>query len=171
MIYITTSDYQRLSGLIERSRDRNGDADREYLDQLEEGLGRAELVSPKEIPADVITMRSKVSLKDLKSGKTVMYSLVFPSEANSNEGHISVLAPIGTALLGNRSGDVDVHWPFGLRELFFQPEDCFFNPLSSSYPFVWLKVFSSDLCYFKSPHFFSLSPSASGVAEQLPVRQ
>ncbi len=128
MIYITTSDYHRLSGLIEISRERNGDADREYLDQLEEELGRAELVSPKEIPADVITMRSKVSLKDLKSGKTVMYSLVFPSEANSNEGHISVLAPIGTALLGNRSGDVvESKVPSGLRrlkvkEILYQPE-------------------------------------------------
>ena len=67
MIYITTSDYHRLSGLIEISRERNGDADREYLDQLEEELGRAELVNPKEIPADVITMRSKVSLKDTQS--------------------------------------------------------------------------------------------------------
>lgn len=128
MIYITTSDYDRLSGLIEMSRERNGDADREYLDQLEEELGRAELINPKEIPADVITMRSKVSLKDLKSGQTVMYSLVFPSEANSNDGHISVLAPIGTALLGNRSGDVvKSRVPSGLRrlkvkEILYQPE-------------------------------------------------
>ena len=128
MIYITTSDYQRLSALVERSRERNGDADREYLDQLEEELAQAELVNPKEIPGDVITMRSKVSLKDLKSGKTVMYSLVFPSEANSNEGHISVLAPIGTALLGNKSGDVvESRVPSGLRrlkvkEILYQPE-------------------------------------------------
>ena len=128
MIYITTSDYHRLSGLIEFSRERNGDADREYLDQLEEELGRAELVNPEEIPGDVITMRSKVRLKDLKSGKTVMYSLVFPSEANSNEGQISVLAPIGTALLGNRSGDVvESRVPSGLRrlkvkEILYQPE-------------------------------------------------
>ena len=128
MIYITTSDYDRLSGLIEMSRERNGDADREYLDQLEEELGRAELINPKEIPADVITMRSKVSLKDLKSGQTVMYSLVFPFEANSNEGQISVLAPIGTALLGNRSGDVvESRVPSGLRrlkvkEILYQPE-------------------------------------------------
>ena len=128
MIYITTSDYHRLSGLIEMSRERNGDADREYLDQLEEELGRAELVNPTEIPADVITMRSKVSLKDLKSGQTVMYSLVFPSEANSNDGHISVLAPIGTALLGNRSGVVvESKVPSGLRrlkvkEILYQPE-------------------------------------------------
>ncbi len=128
MIYITTSDYDRLSGLIEISRERNGDADREYLDRLEEELGRAELVNPKDIPENVITMRSKVRLKDLKSGKTVMYSLVFPSEANPNEGNISVLAPIGTALLGYRSGDVvESQVPSGLRrlkvkEIVYQPE-------------------------------------------------
>jgi len=128
MIYITTSDYQRLSGLIERSRDRNGETDRQYLDQLEEELAQAEVVDPKDIPGDVITMRSKVHLKDLKSGKTIMYSLVFPSEANSNQGHISVLAPIGTALLGNRSGDViESRVPAGLRrlkvkEILYQPE-------------------------------------------------
>jgi regulator of nucleoside diphosphate kinase len=128
MIYVTTSDYHRLSGLIEMSRERNGEEDREYLDQLEEELGRAELINPREIPGDVITMRSKVRLKDLKSGKTVMYSLVFPSEANPNEGHISVLAPIGTALLGNRSGDVvESRVPSGLRRLkvkkiLYQPE-------------------------------------------------
>jgi regulator of nucleoside diphosphate kinase len=47
-----------------------------------------------------------------------MYSLVFPAEANSNEGHISVLAPIGTALLGNRSGNVvESKVPSGLRRL------------------------------------------------------
>ena len=128
MIYITTSDYQRLSGLIERSRDRNGDTDREYLDQLEEELAQAEVVNPEDIPQDVITMRSKVRLKDLKSGQTVMYSLVFPFEANSNEGQISVLAPIGTALLGNRRGDVvESRVPSGLRrlkvkEILYQPE-------------------------------------------------
>jgi regulator of nucleoside diphosphate kinase len=128
MIYITTSDYQRLSGLIERSRDRNGDTDREYLDQLEEELAQAEVVNPEDIPQDVITMRSKVPFKDLKSGQTVMYSLVFPFEANSNEGQISVLAPIGTALLGNRSGDVvESRVPSGLRrlkvkEILYQPE-------------------------------------------------
>jgi regulator of nucleoside diphosphate kinase len=128
MIYITTSDYQRLSGLIERSRDRNGETDRQYLDQLEEELAQAEVVDPKDVPEDVITMRSKVRLKDLKSGQTVMYSLVFPSEANYNKGQISVLAPIGTALLGNRSGDVvESKVPSGLRrlkvkEILYQPE-------------------------------------------------
>ena len=126
-IYITDLDYNRLSGLIERTRDRNGH-DREYLNKLEVELDRAEIVDPKDIPADVITMRSKVRLKDLVSGESNTYSLVFPTEANFAEGKISVLAPIGTAILGYRRGDT-IEWPVpsGLRkikveEMLYQPE-------------------------------------------------
>src|ERR1041385_189052 len=83
-IHITEQDYQRLSGLIESTRERNG-VDREYLNKLEAELDRAEIVDPKQIPADVVTMRSKVCLKDLVSGEANTYSLVFPTEANFSE--------------------------------------------------------------------------------------
>ena len=126
-IYITEPDYNRLSGLIDRTRERN-DADREYLNKLEAELDRAEIVEPKDIPSDVITMRSKVRLKDLVSGESATYSLVFPTEANFADGKISVLAPIGTAILGYRQGDT-IEWPVpsGLRqlkveEIHYQPE-------------------------------------------------
>ena len=116
-IYVTEFDYQRLSGMIERMRERNG-VDKEYLNRLEAELDRAEIVDPKDIPADVITMRSKVRLKDLVSGETNVYSLVFPTEADFSEGKISVLAPIGTAILGYKRGDT-IEWPVpsGLRRL------------------------------------------------------
>jgi regulator of nucleoside diphosphate kinase len=103
-IYVTEPDYRRLTGLIEITRDRNG-VDIEYLNTLEAELERAEIVDPKRIPANVITMRSKVRLKDLVRGEAKEYSLVFPTEANFREGKISVLAPIGTAILGYKSGD------------------------------------------------------------------
>jgi regulator of nucleoside diphosphate kinase len=126
-IYITELDYNRLSGLIDRTRERNA-ADREYLNKLEAELERAEIVEPKAIPADVITMRSKVRLKDLVSGESATYSLVFPTEANFADGKISVLAPIGTAILGYRRGDT-IEWPVpsGMRrlkveEILYQPE-------------------------------------------------
>jgi regulator of nucleoside diphosphate kinase len=126
-IYITELDYNRLSGLIDRTRERNSN-DREYLNKLEAELDRAEIVEPKDIPADVITMRSKVRLKDLVSGESNTYSLVFPTEADFAEGKISVLAPIGTAILGYRQGDT-IEWPVpsGLRklkveEIVYQPE-------------------------------------------------
>jgi regulator of nucleoside diphosphate kinase len=127
-IYITKPDYERLTKLIEIARDREGDANREYLDRLEEELERGEMVQQKDIPADVITMRSTVRLKDLATGEEMIYRLVFPTEANSDEGKISVLAPIGTAMLGYRRGDV-IEWqvPSGVRrlrvgEVLYQPE-------------------------------------------------
>lgn len=126
-IYITETDYNRLSGLIERTRGQNG-SDREYVNKLEAELDRAEIVDPADMPADVITMRSKVRLKDLVSGESNTYSLVFPTEANFVEGKISVLAPIGTAILGYRQGDT-IEWrvPSGVRrlkveEILYQPE-------------------------------------------------
>src|SRR6185436_18568999 len=128
-IYITELDYNRLNGLIDRTRERNS-VDKEYLNKLEAELERAEVVEPKDIPADVITMRSKVRLKDLVSGESNTYSLVFPTEADSAEGKISVLAPIGTAILGYRQGDT-IEWPVpsGVRKL--KVEEILYQPESS----------------------------------------
>ncbi len=126
-IHITEPDYQRLNELIKITRERNG-VDKEYLNKLEAELDRAEIVDPKRVPADVVTMRSKVRLKDLVSGEANTYSLVFPQEADFSEGKISILAPIGTAILGYKRGDI-IEWPVpsGLRRLkvddvLYQPE-------------------------------------------------
>ena len=126
-IYITEPDYHRLSALIEKTRETNG-VDREYLNRLEAELDRAEIVDPKNIPANIITMRSTVRLKDLVTGDENTYSLVFPTEADFGQGKISVLAPIGTAILGYQCGDT-IEWtvPSGLRrlkvdEVIYQPE-------------------------------------------------
>lgn len=127
-IYITKPDHERLTKLIEIAREREGDANRKYLDSLEEELERAEVVQQKDIPSDVITMRSTVRLKDLDTSEEVTYQLMFPTEANFDEGKISVLAPIGTAMIGYRRGDV-IEWevPSGVRrlrveEVLYQPE-------------------------------------------------
>jgi regulator of nucleoside diphosphate kinase len=127
-IYITKPDYERLTKLIEIAREREGDANRKYLDSLEEELDRAEVVQQQDIPSDVITMRSTVRLKDLDTSEEMTYRLTFPTEANYDEGRISVLAPIGTAMLGYRRGDV-IEWevPSGVRrlsveEVLYQPE-------------------------------------------------
>jgi len=127
-IYITKEDSERLTRMVEIARDHEAEANREYLDRLEEELDRAEVVQQQDIPADVITMRSKVRVKDLDSGGDMIYQLVFPTEANFDEGKISVLAPIGTAMLGYRRGDV-IEWqvPSGVRrlsveEVLYQPE-------------------------------------------------
>jgi regulator of nucleoside diphosphate kinase len=128
VIYITEADRDRLRTLIAVMKHPGHDQVREYLDRLEEELDRAEIVTPQRIPHDVITMRSRVRLRDVVSGQEMVYSLVFPNEADLNQGRISVLAPIGTAMLGYQVGEI-IEWdvPAGLKrfkveEVLYQPE-------------------------------------------------
>ncbi len=126
-IYITEYDMERLRTLIAEARrlDRHGS---EYLASLEAELSRAQPVAPKEVPPDVVTMNSRVRLKDLDAGDEMVYTLVFPEEADIAQSKISVLAPIGTAMLGYRVGDT-FEWkvPDGvtrmrIEEILYQPE-------------------------------------------------
>lgn len=126
-IYVTDFDMQRLRRLLEGTRLWSS-RDRQYLERLEEELDRAHVVPSEEIPRDVATMNSRVKVKDLDSGKELVLTLVFPSDADVEQGKVSIVAPIGTALLGYRVGDT-VEWtvPAGLRrlkisEVLYQPE-------------------------------------------------
>lgn len=114
-IVITEADYGRLQRLIEASR-RFRPRDAEHLDDLEQELDRAIVVKVGEVPHDVVTMNSRVRVKDLNNGRESMYQIVFPGEADIAKNWISVLAPIGTGLLGYRAGTT-VEWqvPSGLR--------------------------------------------------------
>lgn len=127
VIYITDSDKKRLKQLIREAR-TFGSEHEIYLEKLEGELNRGKVVKSKEIPTDVITMNSKVRLKDLATREEMIYWLVFPDDADPDQNKISILAPIGTALIGYRVGDV-IEWkvPAGLRklkvlEVLYQPE-------------------------------------------------
>ena len=73
-------------------------------------------------------MHSRLRLRDLDSGKDMVFTLVFPSDADADQGKISVLAPLGTAVLGFRRGDTfEWHVPGRVRrlqvaEVLYQPE-------------------------------------------------
>jgi regulator of nucleoside diphosphate kinase len=127
-IYITKTDRERLGKLIQQVHLQNDRAHFSYVNRLEVELDEAEIVAPEDIPSDVVTMRSKVKLKDLDTNEERVYSIVFPTEANSDEGKISILAPLATALLGFRCGDtVEFQAPSRLRrlkieEILYQPE-------------------------------------------------
>jgi regulator of nucleoside diphosphate kinase len=127
-IYITKTDRERLGNLIQLVRSQDDRAHLSYVNRLEEELEEAEIVAPEAIPPDVVTMRSKVKLKDLDTDEERVYSIVFPTEANSDEGKISILAPLATALLGYRRGDmVEFQAPSRVRrlkieEILYQPE-------------------------------------------------
>ena len=126
-IFITDTDRDRLEKLLLGTRVWSS-RDKEHLQALEEELDKAHIVGSRDIPGDVVTMRSQVRVKDMKSGTEMDLSVVFPYEADLEQGKISVLAPVGTALLGYRVGDT-VEWvvPGGLRRLkieriLYQPE-------------------------------------------------
>ncbi len=114
-ILITENDYDRLLRLI-NSRRRSEDS--ETLHALEQELARASVVKTSEMPENVVTMNSYVEVKDLDRNDEVAYQIVFPGEADSDKNRISILAPIGTGLLGYRAGDI-VEWPVpsGMRRL------------------------------------------------------
>jgi regulator of nucleoside diphosphate kinase len=126
-IRVTDFDSRRLQSLIEGSKlvDRR---DAGSVDWLERHLDEAEVTPAGHIEPDVVTMSSQVLVTDLDSGETFDFQVVFPRAADSASGKISVLAPLGMAVLGRRVGQ-QVTWqvPAGLRRLrvdsvLYQPE-------------------------------------------------
>ncbi len=114
-IVITESDYDRLRRLIESSKEYR-QRDVEHLRTLEEELERATVVKTGEVTRDVVTMNSRVRVKDLNNGRETTYQIVFPGNADVAKNRISVLAPIGTGLLGYSTG-ATLEWrvPSGIR--------------------------------------------------------
>ncbi len=126
-IYATEQDVNRLKDLI-RNAGSTSYRGSTYLDKLRDEIDRAIVVKATEIPADVITMNSKVSIEDMQSGEEMVFTLVYPENADLLEDKISVLAPMGTAALGYRVGDI-YEWetPDGIRSMrvnhvIYQPE-------------------------------------------------
>jgi len=122
-IYITDADMKRLRPLVEELKNSQDD-----LRMLQQELERARVVAPEEVPADVVTMNSKVRVRDVAMNEVTTYTLVFPDQANIEQHKISVVAPIGTAMLGQQVGD-EFEWqvpagPVRLRveEVLYQPE-------------------------------------------------
>ncbi|BFU94406.1 MAG: RNA polymerase-binding protein Rnk [Nitrospira sp.] len=126
-IYITDYDLTRLKELLQVGISF-AERDRPLLEALQGELDRAHIVKPAAVPPDVVTMNSRVRLIDAETKEEQVYTIVFPSQANVEQRKISILAPIGTAILGYRVGDT-VEWsvPGGVRklrieEILYQPE-------------------------------------------------
>lgn len=125
-ITITHTDRQRLGSLLERLQ-RAGYGDRSRIDDLQFELERAQPVDSHEVLGDVITMNSTVLLRDLETDETFEYTLVYPEDANTDEDKVSVLAPVGTALLGNRVGD-EIEWPVPAGTIHLRVEEVTYQP-------------------------------------------
>jgi regulator of nucleoside diphosphate kinase len=121
-IYLTQADMDRLLQLVDAYPGKR-------FEQLERELLRAHVVKRTEMPADIVTMNSRVVFEDEGSGERREVTLVYPGSADIDTGRISVLTPVGTALLGLRVGQsIDWELPGGGRRRYrvaavpYQPE-------------------------------------------------
>ncbi|MDD3604663.1 MAG: nucleoside diphosphate kinase regulator [Kiritimatiellae bacterium] len=125
-ISITKFDFDRLKELLAVANDF--DRTRSDLKALAAELDSGRLVDSRDVAATVITMNSRFKIRDLETEEQEEYTLVFPADADFEAGRISVLSPIGTALLGYSEGET-VEWPvpagkrrIKIEKVLYQPE-------------------------------------------------
>ncbi|HRO67536.1 MAG TPA: nucleoside diphosphate kinase regulator [Pseudobdellovibrionaceae bacterium] len=102
-LMITEQDYERLALLLQHTEGANSEV-------LEEELARATVVPQKDVPRDIVTMNSTVQFVSLDTKKESEVTLVYPKDADVTKGRVSILAPIGIALIGLRIGQT-IQWP------------------------------------------------------------
>jgi regulator of nucleoside diphosphate kinase len=125
-VRLTDVDLRQLQSLIEGSKLRDvRDAGR--AEMLEQHLDEADVLPATHIGPDVVTMNSEVLVTDTGSGEAFSFDIVFPRSADVSEGRISVLEPLGMAVLGRSVGD-RITWdvPGGMRTLLI--EDVIYQP-------------------------------------------
>jgi regulator of nucleoside diphosphate kinase len=127
-IVLTEADRARLSQVLDINHSFGNVNAGQCLRELNSDLQNAEIVDADEVPNDVVTMNSRVVLKDLASNEEEEWVLCFPNKADIYENRLSVLAPMGVAMLGTRPGDV-INWitPRGegkaeIVKISYQPE-------------------------------------------------
>lgn len=103
-LVLSQTDFNKLSALINSIQS-------DATELLEEELGRAAIVVDDSLPSDVVAMNSKVSFQDAETGKESAIVLVYPHDSNIEENKVSILTPVGSALIGLRVGQM-IQWPF-----------------------------------------------------------
>ena len=125
-VVITGPDFDRLKHMVDSPRYRVSHA--ALIRTLRAELDRCEVVEPRNVPDGVVTMHTTVTVRDSRTREPETFTVVYPEDADINEGRLSVLAPLGTALLGARVGQViEFAAPGGTRRLkvekiHYQPE-------------------------------------------------
>ena len=123
-LVLSRLDCDRLEALLDRPA-HAGPA----FDALRDEIARAEVREPRDMPNDAITMNSTARFLDEASGQEREMTLVFPHGADGSPGKVSILAPVGSALLGLRTGQ-SIDWPMPggnsirlrVLEIRYQPE-------------------------------------------------
>ncbi|MGI2174461.1 nucleoside diphosphate kinase regulator [Shewanella ulleungensis] len=124
-ITISSLDAKRLFKLIEALPTKKMVG----ISELEEELARANIVEPIEMPPTIVTMNSTVKFTVESSRDEFLMTLVYPKDVDLKGDKISILAPVGSALLGLCQGD-EIEWPkpggglikITINEIFYQPE-------------------------------------------------
>lgn len=124
-IIISSLDAERLDNLL----DSLGNKQFPGKDELLAELDRADIVAPEKMPPNIVTMNSTVKFKEVTSGKEFSLTLIYPQENKNNDAVVSILAPVGSALLGLTEGDT-IQWPkpgggllsVEIIEVVYQPE-------------------------------------------------
>lgn len=127
-IVLTEHDHQRLSQILDLDHSFGDQKSGNCLKQLNQDLENAKIVASSEIPSDIITMNSKIVLRDEGDKSTEEWILCFPQSADIYENKISVLSPMGIELLGSKKDDI-IEWdtPRGrsrakVESIAYQPE-------------------------------------------------
>jgi regulator of nucleoside diphosphate kinase len=107
-LILRKDDYELMVAYLKGSLDRNS-FDRHNAEELEAELRKATLVGKDNFPEDVVRLNSKVKVRDEKDGKTIELTLVTPQGADIKQRKVSIMSPIGTALIGYRKGQI-VQW-------------------------------------------------------------
>lgn len=125
-IVITENDYQRLMGIIRLTSVKHTEQD--LADKLLKSLNDAKMLKQEDIASNVITMNSRVKLKDLTSKREAEITITYPQDAEPRERRVSILSEIGLALLGRKENEL-VSWRipnglgrFEISKITYQPE-------------------------------------------------
>lgn len=127
-IVLTEADRARLAQVLDVNHSFGDEKTGQCIRELNADLETAQIVDADDIPKDVITMNTKVVLRDLATNEDEEWVLCFPNQADIYENRLSVLAPMGVAMLGTRTGDI-IEWetPKGIakaeiKNISYQPE-------------------------------------------------
>jgi regulator of nucleoside diphosphate kinase len=127
-IVLTRNDYSRLRELL-AALSHQSEGTQAGVETLEEILDLAQVVEPEKVPADTVTMNSRVVFEDMRSGEKGTVTIVYPTDADVSTRRISILSPVGAALIGEtRGAEVELPVPHGqtrrirIVDILYQPE-------------------------------------------------
>jgi regulator of nucleoside diphosphate kinase len=125
---IPYTDHRRLRSLLNQPLPARDGPRAPQFGPLRQRIRNSRVVNPKDVPRNVVTMNSRLVLRNLDSGESITCTLAYPQELDLLRQQVSVASPLGANMLGKRVGQI-VHWPAGakvrrlrIQQVLYQPE-------------------------------------------------